>query len=371
MDKKNKKEKAYILTFHFQTNYGAVLQTLALYNTLKRYYPSVQILNYQPSVQLEHEKTLNFYSFKSVIDSIYSSISFYHRKKNFLAFRKKYLNETELYQENRQVKNLENADLYIGSDQVWNNDIIKEDPSYFGVFENTKAQNVFSYAASIGKTTINKNDQFFFKKYLSNISIISLREQNAIDILKTFTKKSLIEVLDPTLLLSKEEWIRIFDLQKISNKKYIFLYSLTANPTTISFAYQLSSQTHLPIIEISGKRKSLKRMVRHKILYAASPKEFVEYIANAQYVITDSFHSTVFSILFEKKFLTTIHKSRGTRIINLLNKLSLLYRYTDDFSFDKINKEIPYKDLKKILKKEQKKSLSFIESCCEFDGKNC
>ena len=144
--KKNNINQAEILTFHFVTNYGAILQTFALQKTLEKYYNQVNILNYEPLSMTSEEKIINFSSWKSVIDTIYSAKSFMKRKKQFKKFRRKYLYETQLYKKNEQICNLENTDLYIGSDQVWNFDIIKNDLTYFGEFKNTTPKNIFSYA---------------------------------------------------------------------------------------------------------------------------------------------------------------------------------------------------------------------------------
>lgn len=356
------KKEAKILTFHYVTNYGAVLQTLALYTVLKKRYKDVKILNYRSEFMQNAEKLINLYSFKSLIDSIYSLVSFKNRLKSFQKFRQEYLNETDLYIKNSEVKNLENTDLFIGSDQVWNLDITGNDKSYFGIFSNTTARNVFTYAASLGVSSLGKANEGKMKEYLENVDKISMREETGAKILENMTSKKIQVVLDPTLLLSKKEWKEILDLKE-NKDKYIFLYSLTANPITINVAKKISKKLNIPIIEISGIRKSLKRICNHKILYSASPKKFVELIANAEFVVTDSFHATSFSIIFEKEFITTMHKTRGSRITDLLTKLDIIERYTNEIDNYLLENKIDYDLVNRKLEDNKEESIDYINDC--------
>ncbi len=359
--KKNNINQAEILTFHFVTNYGAILQTFALQKTLEKYYNQVNILNYEPLSMTSEEKIINFSSWKSVIDTIYSAKSFMKRKKQFKKFRRKYLYETQLYKKNEQICNLENTDLYIGSDQVWNFDIIKNDLTYFGEFKNTTPKNIFSYAASIGNSKISQKNKDKIIKLLKNFQKISIREESARKMLDESPKIDV--VLDPTLLLSKNEWEKALNLNTVQNKPYIFLYTLEARSETLKCAQNLSKKLNLPIIEISGKRKSLKRLEKHKIFYDASPYQFVKLLSNASFVITESFHATSLSIIFEKKFITTIHKTRGSRISDLLNKVNLIERYSNEVTDSLINDKIDYKNVKKLIAKYQRESLNYIKEC--------
>ena len=358
-----KNEKARILTFHFVSNYGAVLQTLALSKVLERYYTSVEVLNYRPKYMLNEEKNINTNSVKATIDSIYSMHSFKSRKKFFENFRKKYLRETKEYLSNEEIDNLEEYDLYVGSDQVWNLDIIGEDNTYFAEFINTKPQNTFAYAASIGTSNLTNEKKEKISKLISNFDNISLREESAAKLLGECNTKELPVVLDPTLLLSKDEWKEIFKINQNLNKKYIFLYSLTANPETLKYAQFISEELKLPIIEVSGKRKTLKRFVKHKIFYDASPDLFVELLANSEIVITDSFHATTFSIIFEKNFITTIHKTRGDRIKDFLTKVNLLEHYTNEIDRTLIHEIVDYKKIKEKMLKYRQESINYIERC--------
>ena len=267
----------------------------------------------------------------------------------------------QLYKKNEQICNLENTDLYIGSDQVWNFDIIKNDLTYFGEFKNTTPKNIFSYAASIGNSKISQKNKDKIIKLLKNFQKISIREESARKMLDESPKIDV--VLDPTLLLSKNEWEKALNLNTVQNKPYIFLYTLEARSETLKCAQNLSKKLNLPIIEISGKRKSLKRLEKHKIFYDASPYQFVKLLSNASFVITESFHATSLSIIFEKKFITTIHKTRGSRISDLLNKVNLIERYSNEVTDSLINDKIDYKNVKKLIAKYQRESLNYIKEC--------
>lgn len=361
------KKRAYILTFHFVTNYGAFLQCFALSKILKKYYDEVIVIDYRPSRMLDGEKLINTYCFKSIIDSFFSLLSFLSRKFNFYKARHIYLEQTDTCFFNSDFLKLKDGDIYIGSDQVWNFDITDRDMTFLGNFINHNFNNVFSYAASIGYSSISKSDLKLIGKYINNFDKISVRENDAKIIISSIYKDKIDIVLDPTLLFTMNDWIQFFDLHYKKRSNYILLYSLTSDSKVINIAKKLSLKYNMPIIEVAGQRRSLKRIRSHKVYYNFGPKKFLELLLGASFVVTDSFHATVFSILFEKNFLTTKHKTRGSRLEVLLSNLNLLNRYIDDFDDSLLSSNIDYKDVSERLDLFRLKSIKYIEECVNYE----
>lgn len=227
-------------------------------------------------------------------------------------------------------------------------------------FGNKNARRI-SYAASIGKEEITKNEDLVFKRYLDNLDFISVREESAKNILDNLTSKEIETVLDPTLLLDRED----YDKLKIDpgyNEEYIYVHNVhlkKEDDRLINIANAMSHRLHLPIVSNFTRNKFARTLKSFK---ADSPEKIVGVISNAKYVITNSFHTTVFSIIYNKEFITVPHFKFSTRMQYLLNSLGLSNRLCDSIEelteqrLQKINYEKVYE---KILE-NRKQSVDFL-----------
>ncbi len=372
MDKSNNKEekKIDIITFQCAYNYGAILQAFALQKKLMELGNEVKIINYRnPFLEKGYRViNLNTKNIKALMKSILSNIYFfktkYKRYKNFKNFINKNFNLTMEYKGEEELKkDPPKADIYVtGSDQVWNSQITKGlQDSYTLNFGEEDVKRI-SYAASIGNSTIDSKEKKDYKDKISKLDYISVREEEGKKILEEFIEKPIEVVLDPTLLLTKEDWDSEIKGMKTEKEKYILAYVVDPDDEYIKIVNYLSEKTGLKVIHFSRKNKGIDNILRNA--HTEGPLGFINLIKNAEYVVATSFHATVFSIIFNKKFFVIPHKITGSRVYNLLNKLEIENRAVKDLEeFKKIdyNKEINYEKTKKLLETERKKSLDWIE----------
>lgn len=361
-------KKIEIITFQNAHNYGALLQVYALQQVLNNE-NKVEIINYQNEIVGNQYKVLKISKkgIKSFIKSLVKSVLFYPQNKNrytiFNKFEKEKLNLTKEYRTEAVLKkNAPEANVYItGSDQVWNSDITNGlQDSYTLNFGKDNIRRI-SYAASIGKSNLQEDEKKVYKDKISKIDYISVREETGKNILAPLINKSINVVLDPTLLLKKEKWQEEIENLKTEKEKYILAYVVEDDIEFIKITNELSQKTGLKVIHFGLKNPGYKNIL--KSAYTEGPLEFINYIKNAEYVVCTSFHATVFSIIFNKKFFVVPHRKTGARVTNLLDKLNISNRAVN--SIDEFNKidydsEINYEEVNSILKKEREKSLEWL-----------
>lgn len=353
--------KALILTFHYARNYGAVLQTYALYHTLKKYFDAVGVLNYiNPEVAMPYR--LPGRTWRQAISTAY----------NLLTIRKCYRKFDEFVQENlsllgqatSRVEDLpvENAThIFIGSDQIWNPDITHGiDEVYFGNFSRSSGCKRIAYAASLGSKSVRKSVVEDIAHHIGALDRISVREKSAKALLQPLTTKPIEVVLDPTLLLTADEWRSIAEVP--SRRGYVLLYRLAGYDETYRIAQTIAEERQLELVEIVTGRKSLRKVYRHTVIATAGPKEFLGLLMNADFVATDSFHGTVFSLIFEKDFITVPHKTTGARMRDLLETVGLAERLRSEVDEVKSMFSIDWASARDSLARERCHSLAYIES---------
>lgn len=367
-------KKIGIITFHRAVNYGAVLQTYATQEFLKANNYDVEIIDYRDEILETPYKFLKLPrgGIKTKTKKILNDIIFLKKNnkkgKNFQKFIKSNLNLSKMYNSIGELKeNYPKYDIYItGSDQVWNTNIVGcLSDAYTLNFGNDKIKRI-SYAASIGLSKIDNKYENEYKEKLKNIDFLSVREENAKLILnELIDKKDIQVVLDPTLLLNKEFWSSKIDKLDKENEKYIFVYSVANNDEYRKIANYLSKETGLKIVHFEKTNKFDNVL---KNAYTEGPFEFLNFIKNAEYVVTNSFHATVFSIIFNKKFFCVPFKTTSSRITNLLEKMGISNRivYTlEEFKNKKYDEEINYSEVDKKLEEERKESINWLNNVIE------
>lgn len=363
-------KKIGIITFHSAHNYGAMLQAYALQHKLEEN-NTVEIINYRNNTIDNEYKVIkiNHSGLKNTIKSIISNIVYFPRNvkryKKFNKFMNESLKLTKKYNSEKQLKeDFPKHDIYItGSDQVWNIEITNGlQDSYTLNFGNDNIKRI-SYAASIGNDKVSSVDKKIYKEKLKNIDYISVREENAKKILEEEIEKEIEVVLDPTLLLEQKEWENGLKTLKNEKEKYILAYVVSRDEEFIKIVNKLSEKTNLKVIHFSKKDDGIKNVLRRA--YTEGPYEFINLIKNAEYVVCTSFHATVFSIIFNKKFIVIPHRKTGTRVTNLLKKLGLSNRAVSTLKeFEKTNydEEMNYKEVHQKLEVLRKKSIEWLEA---------
>lgn len=360
--------KIGILTFHCAHNYGAVLQCYALQEILKNIGHEVEVINYTPSYLTKEYKTFYWKRYVSknpytLVKRVLSEIKLLNKRKErynaFDQFVRKYLQLSPKYKKAKDIP--PTNDIYImGSDQIWNFNITRGgDPAYFGEFSFEKEDKIYiSYAASMGKITSNNQEQKYLKKVLNKFDGISVREKDLQQHLQALTNKNIRIVLDPTLLLPQSYWDKILKRPKIEDN-YILIYQVRQDPNTTRIANIIGEKLNLKVIEITAY---IREKGNTNIFETCSPEEFLGFIKYASFVITTSFHGTVFSILFKKDFYCIRLNDGGDgRSSSLLDILELSDRLIQKNSTPNIT-HIDYSKVKQnnLLYLKQK-SLDFLQ----------
>jgi hypothetical protein len=251
-----------------------------------------------------------------------------------------------------------------GSDQVWN-PVLGGTPVNFLSF--VQKQKRIAYAASFGVTELPEYCIETYQKCISEIPYISVREQSGVEIIKKLTGRDAIVLVDPTLMLTKEKWMSISKpAAHKPSKRYILVYFLgkISNDTKKTIK-KMATRKNLDIAYLANFKDNRR--------YVADPAEFIDYINSADIILTDSFHGTIFSILFEKPFITfdIILKgpSRITRIDTLLAKFNLesrRWQNLNDINMDVIF-ELDFSHIPSILEDERKKALNFLKKALNIE----
>ena len=371
--------KIGILTFQESNNNGAMLQALALQEiTSEIANGSAKIINYHSKFKQQQYK-LNFSGNKKVfLNKLLSA--FVRRKVRLKAeeFRRKYLNiENKKIIDKKELKELNGRfSVFItGSDQVWNVNNIGTDSTYFLDFVDKSNNKIVSYAPSIALSEIPKKYKGFYYENINRFNYLnlSIREKTGQKIIKDLTGQNATVVVDPTLLLHKDEWIKKFNLQPTSynNEKYIFVYYISYNPNLIKFVKKLKEKTGYKVIVATRTLRDYKIGFQNVVI---SPKDFVNYIYSAEYIVTNSFHGTAFSVNFEKKFFAFGNSDKlskvNSRIEDFLDDVSLSSRYiSGDYELDSLSNEvIDYRSSSAILEEMRNKSLNFLYNSLNRDG---
>lgn len=249
----------------------------------------------------------------------------------------------------------------VGSDQVWNPNFWSKKYNHDDIrfLKFTSKEKRIAYAASIAIPEIPKDKEQFFKDSLNEMKAISMREKAGVELVKKLTGKDVPVVVDPTILLSKEEWQKIeLKPEWYSGEKYILTYFL-GNPS--------------PIIKNIAKKNNWKiynLMDKDNFdLYTSRVEEFVYLIDHAQLIATDSFHACVFSILMNTPFLVVNRQQKGvadmtSRIDTLMELFGYQDRYIVNGKCELSDKEILNMDfsrVKAIQERERKRSKDFLE----------
>lgn len=381
-------KKVGIITFHKSLNYGSAMQAWALSYYIKELGYDVKIIDYTPNNYSDYYsmfwKPTSLGNIKSDILHLAWLPFLKRREKGYSEFTKNHLPISEKkYKENEEISDfVSDKDIMLcGSDQIWNP--LARDFSMNFFLSNCTCKRKISYAPSIGNRRLeDANDPDLIRKCLLDFDYISVREQSGADNINEFLngEKKAEVVLDPTLLLKASDYNEITCKRRI-NKPYIFFYSVWYNPSAVRSALVLSKKYRLPIYTMmSGRGNSIlfKNMFNIKFPpLDGGPSGFLSMIRNAKYVVTDSFHGTAFSVIFEKKFVAINNKNsdgtlkNDTRICNLLNVLDLESRYLteeDVKEFD-IDSEINYTSVTNKRLNEAEKSKDFLKRALGFEDK--
>ena len=362
--------KIGILTLPLHTNYGGILQAYALQTVLERMGHEVKVINRNTDYKLPLWKTPLVYS-KRIIKNIlgYKIPLFYEQKlikeqpiirQNTDRFIQRYIHTLNV--DNYTDLKAEDFDaVVVGSDQVWNPRIPIAHGPFFLDFAPPKSPRV-SYASSFGVDHLPEQAEPYFRKWLAPFSAISVREQKGVEIVRQLTGKEAEHVLDPTLLLTAAEWDCIAAKTQ-PRDHYLLLYDLLPSAKIIQFAKEVASHLNLKIYRIC-RDSGTKQEIGITQFPTAGPQDFLTLFKNSSYIVTNSFHGMVFSILFEKEFRVLIPETmkNGGRISSLLQLLQLEQNAIKESELKNLNikHSTDYSKVNTLLRLSRKKSEDYL-----------
>lgn len=373
--------KIGIITQPLAVNYGGLLQNYALQQTLIRLGHEVYTINrnYLPSIYFAPLPQRLKYSIKQWIKFFIGrptySLYWDHCRitKHCASFVQKKIRTTDKFKTQEELLDIVrryNFEGYIsGSDQVWRpcySENIYND--FLDFCQNIKGVKRIAYAASFGVSNweFNGKQTQESKRLIKLFDAVSVREDSGVHLCKDYLDVDALHVLDPTLLLEKEDYIKLTEEMKepVSSGE-LFCYILDNNQEIGTAIQNISTKLSLKAFEVKAKKKNFVRKWGEKIrdYVIPSPTKWLRAFMDAKMVFTDSFHGCVFSIIFNKPFWVIGNKERGNaRFDSLLKLFNLEERRVDITILDNIdlNAPIDWDKVNKIKREWQKKSLKFL-----------
>lgn len=347
-------KKVGIFTINDDGNFGNRLQNYAVQEILKKY--NIQVKTIRKESLLSRIKNNLKICIKKILPQ-----NKYKRQINFNQFNKNikfkyYKKDKELDKINKQYDY-----FFTGSDQVWNPNFKRMSDTDFLTF--APNQKKISFSASFGIEKIPNDLEKFYKERLQNFKAISVREDAGKQIVKNLTQREDVEVLiDPTMLLDSSEWDKVLKIPKNElQNKYILNY----------FLGNISNERKSEIerVAIENNCQIINVLDINDPYYCCGPSEFLYLEKNAFLICTDSFHSSVFAILYNKPFIIFDREDKNvnmnSRIETLIKKFNLKDRKFN-YKITNENLEHDYTDAYQILYDERKKSIEFLKKALEI-----
>lgn len=348
INKNTDRKKIGIFTF-YRYNYGAFLQAYALRQYLENLGYNAELVYYDYSIfGIPSINTHNPVSFAKTL--AVAMLRYHKRKEKYKCFGesvKRVLKESQRYRSIKKLcKNLNYDILLTGSDQVFNPNLAPKG-YYVRMLDFPLSNNIkkASYAASIGLDKYPTKYEDDFRRCLSSFDAISVREKQAKQLIEQYTDKKILQHLDPTFLLNKEQWETFSqNLPEQINKPFIFVHILKRQPELIEFAEHLSAKLGCKIL-MSDQRDVFKNAIKlDKLL---SPEQFIRAIMSAQYVVTNSFHGMVLSINLKQRVRIFVPETAPARIKDILDNFKLNRLCQDELlSLEEIKSLYTYADKK-------------------------
>ena len=359
-------KKVGIITFHYCNNYGAVLQSYALQEKLIELGCDAEIINYINPVGL---RGLRFFDGDIIrnIRSLLSGRKKIQRIKRFKSFinEKLILSGEPVYESDYLNEEQLGYDIYVtGSDQTFNllllNDV-KSGETYFLPFVKNKKK--VSYGASMGEKImqLTQENKEWIRGALSSYSNISVRETVAAEFINTLGLEKPKIVLDPALLLSRQQWDDVLKPVKFKKGSYILFYSVLSDSWVIDKVKKIAKQLKLDVV-VPHLKNQFELFTAFKRADYCGPGEFISLINNSAFVCTTSFHCTVFSILYKKPFVSFV-LGEGNRIGNLLESVDMINRavYKNDMVNVEDMMKIDYTGVDERIERMKEESVNYLK----------
>lgn len=356
-------KKTAFITVHVGFNFGSVLQSIATAKVLRTLNFDPLLINYIPDRVTYHRYFQN--ALKGIIPFIKHLVllpNFMLNRHIYSSYLSKYCKMSKpIYDNDDFAKKCPKADIYItGSDQVWNSKHNEGFNDRYYLTDTPEESTRIAFASSIGETRLSREDLIRIKKNLQRYKAISVREQSAQKLIESLGLKAK-HLLDPTFMLDKDEW-KEYMSPRLEKRNYLLIYTpynTVDNNKIYDAARKIAKEKNLKILTFSWdwrKEKPADRTITY-----ASPGDFLSLMHHADFVITNSFHGTAFSINLNKNFIVFMPSAFSTRITSIIELCNLSHRLIKkDFSLDCIKDSIDYNKVNTILNAQRKESINFL-----------
>ena len=355
-----------LISWHDHENIGSNLQSYALLKTITDLGYSCEYINY--STIIKNKKNMFKTNIKLNIDKlrfflpkkIYKDISI---RYSVYQFQKRYIKKSKRYTErNITLTNNKYKMFLSGSDQIWAPNVF--DKNLMLSFANEEKYKA-SYASSIGLNSIPKELIKYYIDNLSKYSAISVREEQGKIILEEILNREVKVVLDPTLLLSNNEWRKLENVSAVTSNKYIFCYFLSENKKMREIVKELGKKHNLEIIIYSKYLSDKEYCDKHIDFFG--PYEWLAYVDLAQCIFTDSYHGVLLSLNLNKQFYCFKRFNdndklcQNSRLYQIINKFDLNNQLIEKNKEINFNEKIDYSRVNKIIDEERKYSIYYLK----------
>lgn len=352
--------KIGIITFQETNNYGAILQNYALQQALIKKGHQAETIDYKSRYigkpyRFSHLKNKGLFAY---LFGVMGYMIYMPRTAKCNRFKKKIQYSRAVKREELDRLNQEYDCFITGSDQVWNYKLTGMDATYLLDFVEDKRK-CNSFAASVGLSEIESEKQNKYRELLQNYNRISVRERSAGALLEPILDKQVEVVSDPCILLTKEEW-KEAAAQMREPGSYVLVYQLGVSPDVVRRAKKIAAEKNLKVVYVPFPVGDLGFGTWDMF---AGNAELLGYLKDAAYVVTDSFHGTLLSIIFNKLFFTKVsgtHSGVGSRITDMLTDFGLQDRIIgeDEDCF----KGIDYDRVNQIISRKREAANLFLDS---------
>lgn len=365
-------KRILLVTIFDNPNFGTYLQALATGITMQRYGYKVDVLRYERPGRIYKrpiEYRFHFINYLKNLKNELGRSKSYLQLKGCRKFIKKYLGITKLYYTYEEIfQHPPKADIYlVGSDQVWNTTHNNGfDHTFYLDFVQNGGKKV-SYASSLGMSCIPEEYKPEFRRTLSEFHSLSVREESAVSLLNELGLCA-EKVLDPTFLLSKEEWSK-YAVPYFNSKPYVLVYSVESEGQDLVIsqtARKIADKLNGDVIEVNyvGSSKQIPNCDKH--FYYATPEQFLSLILGASYAVVSSFHGTAFSLNFNVPFITISPERFSSRLDDLLKHTHTEDRKISFFDDTRIevlyHASIDFEYVNDTIKRDKIKSIEYIEN---------
>lgn len=344
-----------IATLHCTDNPGSSLQSFALEQFLLAHGYNATILDYRPCYLLNNGRPLRTLAKKILMYKAAKT-----KRELYAAFERDYLKLTDkTFRTYKQLcKDVPYADWYItGSDQVWNCSYkCGRDPAFYLDF--AKKGKKLAYAVSLGREQIPEEDLDFMRPYISDFSAISTREKSACRTLEKIYHSNVEYVCDPTLLMERN----VYDKMAIEpkEKNYCVVYLAEKSELLNDVVAWVREKYGLKIIQLTGAEDQCKYDEKK---FSVGPREWLGYIKNASFVISGSFHATVFSTIYHRDFAVLLPRKNQARIREFLTEAGMPEKIVESSAQLSAYMSPDYTDVDKRIEAFCKHSEDFFLSC--------